>query len=353
VIEVQEKKGPPSQRRNQVEPPEASESLETASLAATAGSKRQSVESTLAAKAQEGIGKTGSMGRIRRSLQSLVNMRQNSKQVVAEPKLPKALENRPELNIPKPTLPGIGEIIGAKKRSQSSVVWDPNGTPKPQNTLCFDRFRKAKNVQISPCLQYASVQGQMFGGCVVGLQVLRKTPSGRYFEVVIEEVDDEEFVFDGKVERRWANGMGIGFTTHAGDHTFPKLDADTYQTYACESLPDSWLVGYDGRAVLQGKARFLKGNNLPHGPWKPSDLVVGDKVGILATEEGHILVFVNDEHRVLVPYAEIPWRPNLFPCIDLDGCTLTVRIVDSNTEKIPNQIADLKSTVCRALHFTE
>jgi hypothetical protein len=192
----------------------------------------------------------------------------------------------------------------------------------------------------------------MFGGCVVAQQVLKKSPSGRFFQVIIEEIDDEEILFDGKVERRWANGMGIGFTTHPGDHTFPRLDADSYQTYACESLPQSWLVGYDGRAVLQGKARFLKGSNLPQGPWKPADLVVGDRVGILATEEGHILVFVNDEHRVLVPYAEIPWRPNLFPCIDLDGCTLTVSLVDENTEKIPNHIADVKAHVCRALHLS-
>jgi len=351
-----EKKIPPSQRRRS----QSADSFETvsesgASQSTTPSKKRHSVESTLEAKVQEPVGKLGSMGSLRKSLNSLMIIRRGS--IMSSMKEPagRPEHERPQLDIPKPTLPGIGELIGERRRSMSStpVVWDNDGQPNPCSTLCFDRFRKAKTVQLSPCLRYATVRGQMFGGCVVGKQILKKTPSGRYFEVIVEEIDDEEILFDGKVEKRWGNGMGIGFTTHPGDHTFPKLDADSYQTYACESLPESWLVGYDGRAVLQGQARFLKGNNLPRGPFKPSDLVAGDKVGILATEEGHILVFINDEHRVLVPYAEIPWRPNLFACIDLDGCTLTVSIVDNNTEAIPNHIADTKSNVCRALHFTD
>lgn len=317
----------------------------------TITSRRHSVESILQATVK--AGKAGRLSKIRRSIQAMTALRRGS-QMSSLPKPGREKSDRPELQIPKPTLPGIGVGIGTRRRSKSitPVVWDPEGVPNPQCRLNFDRFRKAKTVQLSPDLRYATVRGQMFGGCVVAQQVLKKTWAGRFYEVIIEEVDDEEILFDGKLERRWANGMGIGFTTHPGDHTFPKLDHENYQTFAHESLPQSWLVGYDGKAVLQGKARFLKGNNLPKGVWKPCDLVVGDKVGILATEEGHILVFVNDEHRVVVPYAEVPWRPNLWPCIDLDGCTLTVSLCDRNAGSVPDYVTEVKSAVCRDLRLS-
>lgn len=327
------------------------------SLESPVSAKRGSVHSTLEAAfaPDSSVGsKRGSFGKIRKSLQKLMILGPSIGQgdaKASKPDFGKDIRQLPELAIPKPTLPGVGVAVGLRRPSSTPEMWDMDGIPTPGSQLHFDRFRKAKTVLLSPDLHCATVRGQMFGGVVVGLQQLKKTPSGRFYEVIIEEVDDEEILIDGNRERRWRSGMGIGFTTHAGDHTFPKLDAEEMQTYGCECLPDSWLVGYDGRAMLQGKSKFLKGNDLPKGPWTPRDLVAGDKVGVLATEEGHILIFVNGEHRCVVPYCDIPWRPSLFPCIDLDGCTVTVRLVDKNDDKIPNYIADKKAHVCRKLAF--
>lgn len=323
-----------SQKMTQSQRSLSAGSLPKAGSTGSTGVKRMSFEDAVGLVSKGSA--TKSFGRIRRSLESLLQRRGNEvKEIPVLQSRP-----RPEIKLPKPSLPGIGPPSGDKNDVPS--FWDHDGTPDPNSTLYFDRFRKSRSIRVSPDNRFATYRGQPFGGFIVGFQVLAKTPAGRYFEVRIEETD----------VGRWSDGLGIGFTTHFGE-SFPKLDPEKYESFACESLPQSWLVGYDGRAQLQGKTRFLKGSDFPKGPWKPSELLVGDVLGVLATEEGHIVLFVNGEHRLTAPFAGIPWRPNLYAVVDLDGCTRTVQMLDSNDGKIPKHVVATKAEVCQGLSKPE
>lgn len=275
---------------------------------------------------------TKSLGRLRRSVQNLLHIRKSETAEIASA----PLHPKPKFHIPKPSLPGIG--LPSAESTQLPAFWDPEGKPDPSSTLHFDRFRKSPLVQVSPDLRFATCRNQPFGGFIVGFHPLVKTPAGRYYEVRIEETE----------VGRWSDGLGIGFTTHVGEK-FPKIDPDKYESFAHESLNESWLVGYDGRAQIKGKTRFLKGSDFPRREWRPSELLVGDVLGVLATEEGHIVLHVNGEHRLTVAFASIPWRPKLYPVIDLDGCTKTVQILDSNDGKIPTHVVNTKALVCQEL----
>merc|ERR1711964_39546 len=102
---------------------------------------------------------------------------------------------------------------------------------------------------------------------------------GAYFEVCIDAV-----------QRGEADGMVIGVTTQLPD---PSLQLPL----VADEVGNSWSLGYDGRAHVDGGEEMIPIN------WNPKDLKVGDAVGLLIRGNGDAQVFVN---RILV--ATLPGK---------------------------------------------
>lgn len=192
--------------------------------------------------------------------------------------------------------------------------------------LHFDEVWKAKTLKLSPDLRCASWHDRQYGGMVLSVEAVRKQVIGRYFEVQIEESD----------ARRWQDGLGIGVAVKPKKEAISHLRniQGQFEGYACELLPSSWLLGYDGgRAKLCGHNRYLTAGEMPKGLWRPRELRSGDVVALLITPDGHMMLFVNDELRVMAQFCEgldKHWLVTLHVAIDLDGCTKTVRLLDTN-----------------------
>jgi len=243
----------------------------------------------------------------------------------------KGLQDEPEID-PEPWEPGgIGTLSEEK--------------PNPAFSIHFDTKWKAKGVRFSPDETTATWRNASFGGFAVSAQPLKKKHCGRWYEVRIEEANAS----------RWSDGLGIGVCHHPSkDKTLSKDIMGNYEPVeglACENLTSSWLMGYDGRAQICSFSRYLKGDELPKGMWKPSALRQGDVVGVLVTQDGHLLLFVNEELVYLVPGCNIPWNKDLFACIDLDGSTQTVHLLDTNgfpSQKVLQGVARIREDEFRA-----
>eukprot|EP00928_Gymnodinium_smaydae_P018362 TRINITY_DN16991_c0_g5_i1.p1 TRINITY_DN16991_c0_g5~~TRINITY_DN16991_c0_g5_i1.p1 ORF type:complete len:329 (-),score=85.23 TRINITY_DN16991_c0_g5_i1:32-1018(-) len=213
--------------------------------------------------------------------------------------------------LPKPS-PDPWEEGGVGERSAEST--EGRG-------FFFDPSFRSRHVQLSPDQASASVRGQLLGGFAVSSQVLKRQPFGRWFELRIEECDPS----------RWSDGLGIGVAAHPSKEETLQADAClSYEGFACDQLKQSWMFGYDGRAKLAGVSRLLLGPEFPLGVWKPSELVPGDTVGVLVTREGHMLLFQNQKLRYLVSAAKVPWNVELHACLDLEGSSVSVRLLDTN-----------------------
>lgn len=192
--------------------------------------------------------------------------------------------------------------------------------------LSFDAEWKAKSIQLSPDHRSASWARHPYGGLALSFEVVKKQVIGRFFEVEIDESDTS----------RWSDGLGIGVAMKPSkDAIMHLMDIQgRFEGYACELLPFSWLLGYDGgRAKLCGQTRYLTGGEMPRGLWRPSELRSGDVIGLLITPEGHMLLFVNEELRVMAQHCEgldKHWMKPLVAAIDLDGCTKTVHFLATN-----------------------
>merc|ERR1712113_131397 len=67
--------------------------------------------------------------------------------------------------------------------------------------------------------------------------------------------------------------------------------------------------------------------------WRPRDLLPYDVVGVLATPDGHMLIYVNNELRVMAqncPGLDKAWSRPAVAALDLDGCTRSVRFLPTN-----------------------
>lgn len=217
---------------------------------------------------------------------------------------------------------------GRRYRYDDLEPWEEggNGTlsgkhPDPGRSLRFDSKWRARHVHLSPDCSSASCLHSSYGGFLLSAQHLIKKLDGRWFEVRIDRVDSE----------RWSDGLGIGVAVHPGDHGSVQPDAfGSFEGYAYELFPDSWLLGYDGRAKIHRTSRYFKGQELPRGMWRPSELRRGDVLGLMVTPEGNLMLFVNEE---LVYYARscgVPDHGPLYAALDLDGCTQAVHMLDTN-----------------------
>merc|ERR1719401_1686853 len=86
--------------------------------------------------------------------------------------------------------------------------------------------------------------------------------------------------------------------------------------FRAKDLPNSWVIGYEGRVFCNGhelarlqdeaprnavsdfnKDRAGGNEGWPVGPlgWSFADLVRGDRIGLLAEDTGHLSIFVNKE----------------------------------------------------------
>mmetsp|Transcript_11583 Transcript_11583/g.26417 ORF Transcript_11583/g.26417 Transcript_11583/m.26417 type:complete len:374 (-) Transcript_11583:77-1198(-) len=215
---------------------------------------------------------------------------------------------------PDPWVEGGGGTLSAKR-------------PDRERSMLFDGLWKSDAVQLSADRTIASIRNQRpgndFGGFVLSQQPLARKPSGRYFEVKIEESDTS----------RWTDGLGIGVAVIASKDEVLLKKKNTercIEGFAYELLPESWLIGYDGRAKFCGNTRFFQGSELPRGFWRPSELSAGDVLGLLVLAEGHMMLFVNKELRVFVRCGEISWKKPICAVVDVNGCTKTVHLMDNN-----------------------
>eukprot|EP00435_Cladocopium_sp_Y103_P071267 s113_g37.t1 len=125
--------------------------------------------------------------------------------------------------------------------------WEADGDrPKePHGNIWFDVTWKARTVALSPDQRGASWNNSNYGGFLTSAQMLRKTVYGRFFEVRIDQVDST-----------WSDGFGIGVGVHPSLSCSLEPDlGGFYEGLAWESMPHSWMLGYDGRVKIQHSSR--------------------------------------------------------------------------------------------------
>jgi hypothetical protein len=176
----------------------------------------------------------------------------------------------PELKFSIQTLEIAGRplaLVAAK--AQEIEPWEAGGsgtlTQRKYNhsyALHFDMNLKAKSVRISPDQTSASWLWSGFGGFLFSVEPLKKKTYGRYFEVVLEDVD-YKYGSDGI-------GIGVAVRPHPSEIRPEARDQNgKYEGFAGEVLSDVWLVGYNGSVQLKGRSRYLRGLELPNGVWPP------------------------------------------------------------------------------------
>lgn len=242
--------------------------------------------------------------------------------------------------------------------SSTPELRSKHGQGLPSRAFKLDSLWKSQNLRLSADMASATCCHADYGGFVTSESPLRRRAFGRFFEVRIEDLDIT----------RWSDGFGIGIvhrpspqsSVGGGKHgQSPHLRPEVVRRtrlgldlpggfdparpfeagvgYACEVMSESWMLGYDGRAKFRGISRYLRGESeLPAGPWRPSELAVGDTVGLLVTPEAQLMLFVNGVLRVCVCVPELPGRSLLHAALDVDGCTRSIHLLDSNGE--PSQV---------------
>lgn len=227
---------------------------------------------------------------------------------------------------PAPELVPVSRVSTASKDPACLAPWELDeakdlclATFDPRRGFHFDFRWRSRHVRLSPDRTSASCTGKLWGGFLLSKEALRQPYTGRWFEVRIDEVSS-----------KWPDGLGIGLAMFPQEGSLPMTGKGEFEGYACELLPRSWMLGYDGRAKICGQSRYIREREMPAGAWKPADLQVGDVLGVLSTRDGDLFLFVNRELKYHCPACGIPWNTELHACIDLDGCTPSISILDSN-----------------------
>mmetsp|Transcript_41724 Transcript_41724/g.78023 ORF Transcript_41724/g.78023 Transcript_41724/m.78023 type:complete len:473 (-) Transcript_41724:158-1576(-) len=173
-------------------------------------------------------------------------------------------------------------------------------------TFVFDRRLVSNNVVLSAdglTARHKDASGDELQGVVFSSVPIPVLPTGdAYFEVEITAVREGQ-----------DDGLAIGITT-----TLPKPSDEKVEI--AEMVPNSWSLGYDGRAHVHGKSGMI-----PSG-WGSSRLKVGDRVGIFITYDGVAWVVENDEKMAAIP-GEVPTGVPLYAIVDLLGSALAVSLL--------------------------
>mmetsp|Transcript_7398 Transcript_7398/g.16720 ORF Transcript_7398/g.16720 Transcript_7398/m.16720 type:complete len:485 (+) Transcript_7398:122-1576(+) len=127
---------------------------------------------------------------------------------------------------------------------------------------------------------------------------------GAYFEVTVEEVCEGN-----------PDGLTIGVTVQK-----PSLDDPEPAT--ADDVPDSWSIGFDGQAKVEGE---MIGVN-----WRPCDLKVGDRIGLFVDfQTQSTWVVENGECAAEIPGSNPPMDRPLYGFVDLLGNTTSISLVES------------------------
>lgn len=145
---------------------------------------------------------------------------------------------------------------------------------------------------------------------------LRTCPTGRYFEVHVEEV----------CKSIRAIAVGVCVLSHADMLRGSKVFIDE-----AWQLKRAWVAGYD-----RGGARFFADGQelkIPEKAWRPAKCVVaGSRIGVLWTQEAcgpHLVIFQDGVERVcLQATGRLPGNDEeLHAVVDLQGTTTCVRLL--------------------------
>lgn len=152
---------------------------------------------------------------------------------------------------------------------------------------------------------------------IVSERPLPPLPEGIYFEVVLEEM--------GKTASEDEDGLCMGVTALRLEAPLPD---------ACDVIPKSWVVGFEGIAMCNAAATFADSEEdgsmkIAEGKFKTAKLKAGDRIGLLLKPTSDYEVLVNgevafsDKFPVLIADA---WRYPLYPFCDLMGNAKCIRL---------------------------
>eukprot|EP00929_Paragymnodinium_shiwhaense_P096985 TRINITY_DN58754_c0_g1_i1.p1 TRINITY_DN58754_c0_g1~~TRINITY_DN58754_c0_g1_i1.p1 ORF type:complete len:832 (-),score=187.85 TRINITY_DN58754_c0_g1_i1:212-2707(-) len=169
----------------------------------------------------------------------------------------------------------------------------------------FDGGMVSGHVEVSAdglVAKHRDATGEELFGVVFGSEPLPRLGDGAYFEVRILETRSGDQM----------DGLVVGVTTSPPQaiKTMPRV---------ADEVPHSWSLGYDGMAYLDGMGTV-------DIDWDPARLQRDDRVGLLVTPRGDLLVMVNDKLKAHVP-ANVPPYSTLYGFIDLLGSTSAVTLV--------------------------
>jgi len=139
---------------------------------------------------------------------------------------------------------------------------------------------------------------------VMGSAPLERQAGGLYFEVRV----------NGTVDAT-AGGLAIGVT-----HTAPEELAEV--PGKAKDVPLTFAIGYDGLAYLNGCEKQLG--------WNPERLQIGQRVGLLITDDGRGDLIVFEDLKPVVQISGVALRDAglmagpLYPLVDLFGSTSVV-----------------------------
>jgi hypothetical protein len=158
-----------------------------------------------------------------------------------------------------------------------------------------------------------------------------------FLEVMLDDRSAEVQSYD------MVNDFGIGFTA-CSPSTIDELGA------VADEVPNSWVVDFTQSSVLLSvnNSEAAKGKNV-----NAAMLSDGDRVALRVTEAGSIEVFINGQlHEHLVPSGDrqVPQGLDLFPVLDLYGCT--VQLSRTDAEEPAGPLLQQSNAVKGQVHFS-
>lgn len=218
-----------------------------------------------------------------------------------------------------PAVTSMSQSMGDFKMENSFGSTVPEGKREPAEPLMSAWFTKKRawNAKFgakfgAPNTKVSRQAIDQAGGCIAigdGRLPLHKQSHlachGYFWQFVVDEVADE--LFPAELTKDMSIGFGVS-----------KVSPESQSSrgmYAYEKS-DAILIGYGAHLIDRGHWIRV--------PWDPIGLRVGEAVGMLVTEEGDLVVFVNGSQVLRVATSleddeDAGHRRSLFPIIDLCG----------------------------------